>query len=81
MGALPNLFDYDIASALSGDNPDPQEVARKIASSEHFIRAVRNGMKLALPIKAYGATTTAALLRGALARLCDAGTANQMFDD
>lgn len=79
MGALPNLLDNDIEKALTGNGLTPEQVAAKIAQSKYFIKAVKNGMVLALPLRPHGATSSAGLLRIELARLFNASTANQMF--
>jgi subtilisin family serine protease len=73
-GAPPNLFEFVIAEALETEHPTPESVARSIAASEPFLKAVRLGLAQAGPLR------PEQVIRSRLRRAFSAGTAGLMFD-
>jgi hypothetical protein len=77
MGAVPNLFEIEIASELATGEATAKSIALALGSSETLLRAVQLGIDEA---KQYNdRDIIAGLIRSRIAKAFSAPTANQMF--
>jgi subtilisin family serine protease len=76
-GALPNLFEFTIAEALTAPDATAESVATAIASSLPFLKAVKLGMAYVPP--SAGDPSRAQMMRSNLATAFSAPTAGTMF--
>ena len=78
MAAVPNLFEFIIAEALERDGATAKSVAKTIAASDPFLKAVRKGMDFEPPDG--DLPTRAQVMRLALSKAFGAPTAGEMDD-
>ena len=80
MGALPNLFEPVIATALNSGAPSAETIASALASSDLFLRAINIGLDEAKQKGLDDVDYLAGFVRSSLGKAFSASTANGMFD-
>jgi hypothetical protein len=79
MGALPNLFNFEIATALERGEGTPEGIAAALASSEPFLKAIQLGIEEAEQKQFHDNDIIAILIRSTLGKAFSAPTADSMF--